>query len=276
MDNANQNFQTESDKLRNYENVVRLLIRLAGEASDAILKIYSFPDKVRYKTDGSPVTLADETANQIIVSGLRESFPATPILAEESPDNSSRSGSEWLFVVDPLDGTKEYIAANDEFSVNIALLRNNVPVVGVIQMPVTGQVFCAASGMGAWHNSGNGLYSRTFVSGRTSNIVLAMSRSHPSENTIKLSQHQKVGRTIVSGSSYKGCLIAVGDADVYYRFGRIMEWDTAAMECIVEEAGGLVRQMDGTKLIYNKPLPEHKQGFYILNREENKLILKDN
>lgn len=242
---------------------------LASEAADVILRHYRQPGEVRMKADASPVTDADEEANLLIVSGLKHAFPGIPILAEESADDPARFGSKWLFVVDPLDGTKEYVKRNGEFSVNIALLENGVPVVGHIHMPVTGHFYSAVKGEGAWFCDGE--LQRIHVSDRTSGLCAAVSRSHQSGELERLMKHGRIARTIVSGSSLKGCLIAHGMADVYYRFGRTMEWDTAAMQCIVEEAGGVMRQMDDSPMTYNKEVPENPIGFYVLNRLENRL-----
>ena len=176
-------------------------------------------------------------------------------------------------MVDPLDGTKEYIARNDEFSVNIALLEWDQPVAGVVMMPVGGRVFWAVKGIGAWMDEGFQDEPQTWrqihVSSRTSDLVLAVSRSHPSAKTERLMCHPRVARTVVAGSSLKGCLIACGEADIYFRFGRTMEWDTAAMQIIVEEAGGLMRQPDGSAIHYNKTIPDNPNGFVVMNRLEN-------
>ncbi len=278
---------------------------LASEAADAILRHYRKPGEVRMKADASPVTDADEEANLLIVSGLKRAFPGMPILAEESADDSARFGSKWLFVVDPLDGTKEYVNRNGEFSVNIALLENNIPIAGHIHIPVTGHFYSAVKGKGAWFCDGGaspemdagacgmfpemggsaagnphcaetvrekaGELQRIHVSDRTSGLCAAVSRSHQSGELERLLKHGRISRTLVSGSSLKGCLIAQGIADVYYRFGRTMEWDTAAMQCIVEEAGGVMRQMDDSPMKYNKKVPENPIGFYVLNRLENRL-----
>lgn len=266
------------------EKVLLLMRRLARIASEAILTCYLLPDTGRRKADGSPVTAADEASNRIIVEGLHQAFPGIPVLAEESPDPADREGAPWLFVVDPLDGTKEYLARNGEFSVNIALLKEAVPVAGVVRMPVTGQVFWAAARHGAWmrteaagaaacaDEANEPSWRRLRVSDRTSELILAVSRSHRSPETEWLMGHPKVSRTVFAGSSLKGCLIACGEADVYVRFGRTMEWDTAAMQIVVEEAGGRVLRLDGKPLPYNKPRPDHPEGFVIVNTLENWLL----
>lgn len=253
------------------EEVASRLLEIAEIASGSILMHYAEEEKATRKEDGSPVTPADLEANRLIVEGLNRSFPGIPVLAEESPDNSARKASRWLFLVDPLDGTKEYLARNGEFSVNIALLEEGQPVVGVVRMPVSGRVFHAVQGQGAWMSDPTGLLQPMQVSERTEGLILALSRSHATTELERIASHPKISRTVRAGSALKGCMVACGEADAYYRFGRTMEWDTAAMQCIVEEAGGVMRQMDGTPMVYNKPVPDNPKGFFILNRMENRL-----
>ena len=283
--------RAEPDDIGQLSDVIRVMRKLADDAAKEILIHYCAPSSVVRKEDGSPVTPADEAANRIILAGLHEAFPGIPVLAEESGDPPERFGARWVFVVDPLDGTKEYIARNDEFSVNIALLEWNLPVAGVVCMPVTGRVFWGAHGLGAWmgekddvgtlqESDANGdtqlaeepAWQRMHVSNRTDGLVLALSRSHLSAKTEAVMANPRVARTLVAGSSLKGCLIACGEADVYYRFGRTMEWDTAAMQVVVEEAGGVILQMDGSKMVYNKTIPDNPLGFFILNRVESQLL----
>lgn len=266
IDNATHE---HTDDIGFLPDVVHVMLQLAWKASQKILCHYQLPGDVVRKKDGSPVTPADEAANRLILAGLNAAYPDIPVLAEESADPPGRQDARLLFVVDPLDGTKEYIARNDEFSVNIALLEADQPVAGVVRMPVSGRVFCAAKGVGAWTTENDIAWHRMHVSGRTSQLVLALSRSHPSGKTEALMKHPRVARTVVAGSSLKGCLIACGEADVYYRYGRTMEWDTAAMQVVVEEAGGLMRQLNGSPMVYNKPVPDNPNGFVILNRPEN-------
>lgn len=267
-----KNGKSQSDP--QWAHISTVFHELAREASEAILRHYRQPGKVRMKADATPVTDADEEANHLLVAGLMREFPGIPVLAEESADVPARFGSKWLFVVDPLDGTKEYVKRNGEFSVNLALLENGMPAAGYIRIPVTGHCYSAVRGQGAWFCDEEAVPcepQRIHVSDRTAGLILAVSRSHPSKELDRLIRHAGISRTIVSGSSLKGCLIARGIADVYYRFGRTMEWDTAAMQCIVEEAGGVMRQMDDSPMTYNKEIPENPIGFYVLNRLENRL-----
>jgi len=186
------------------EEVVGRLLELAEIASGCILAHYAEEERVTQKNDGSPVTPADLEANRLIVDGLKRAFPGVPILAEESPDTAARQDARWLFLVDPLDGTKEYLARNGEFSVNIALLEEGRPVVGVVRMPVSGRVFHAVRGQGAWMSDATGVLQPMQVSERTEGIILALSRSHVTVETERIAAHPKVGRVVRAGSALKG------------------------------------------------------------------------
>lgn len=256
------------------EKILEAMKELSFKAGCEILKHYKREIKVEFKEDNSPVTSADKAANEIIVSGLNNSFKSIPVLAEESSDDLSRLNKEFCFVVDPLDGTKEYVKRNDEFTVNIALVQNGRPIAGVIYVPVYREMYYAAKDMGAYMKT-DSIEVRIRVSENTGNIRLAKSRSHhaPELDALIEKNNTRIKDIIVAGSAYKGCLLARGDADAYYRFGRTMEWDTAAMEILVTEAGGVFSGMDGRTFRYNKENPENPTGFYAINKKENELIL---
>ena len=261
----------------------------AIKAGEAIMKIYNTVDfQVEYKKDDSPLTIADKASNEIIVEMLKEYFPKHAILSEEEKDNLSRLENELCFVVDPLDGTKEFIKRNGQFTVNIALAHNHVSVMGVIYVPVTGELYYASEGDGAYrmivdadghaweHTLGNAQgIEKLCVSENTdiSTLRVVMSSSHGCTQMDELLDKYQLTNFVKKGSSLKGCMIASGEADIYYRFNPTMEWDTAAMQCIVEEAGGIFQQMDGTPMRYNRENSLNDKGFYILNREENLLLL---
>ncbi|MDW7659685.1 MAG: 3'(2'),5'-bisphosphate nucleotidase CysQ, partial [Bacillota bacterium] len=180
--------------------------------------------------------------------------------------------NEYCFIVDPLDGTKEFIQRNGQFTVNIALVCRQRPVMGVIYVPVSDQLYFAGRGIGAWkEKTGSGLAARLKVSDRIDHLVVAGSRSHASLQEADLMDRHShlIAETITAGSSLKGCMVAEGKADVYYRFGLTCEWDTAAMQCLAEEAGGIFRQMDGSEMLYNRENSLNEKGFYIVNRAEN-------
>jgi 3'(2'), 5'-bisphosphate nucleotidase len=192
-------------------------------------------------------------------------------LSEEEKDDLSRLENDLCFVIDPLDGTKEFIKQNGQFTVNIALSYRHRTVMGVIYVPVTGELYYAAKGHGSFMEE-NGKCIRLHVNSedkQKSDLNVVMRNSHGAAEMDALIKKYGLKNYVKVGSSLKGCMIAKGAADVYYRFGPTMEWDTAAMQCIVEEAGGLLRQMDGTEMLYNREDSLNRKGFYILNRIEN-------
>lgn len=252
---------------------------LAGEA---IMRVYDQAEKdaaameLEYKEDHSPLTLADRAANEVITWLLTEDFPEYGILSEEATRHDQCAQS-LVFVVDSLDGTKEFVKRNGQFTVNIGLVQDGKPVMGVIYVPVTKDLYWATKGDGAWKanvatleelNQGR---TRLFVSKRTEDLRAVASRSHASADLDALLKRNHVAAQIRVGSSLKGCMVAAGEADIYFRFGPTYEWDTCAMQCIVEQAGGIVRQMDDSELTYNRKDHLNGQGFYIINRMENRL-----
>lgn len=252
------------------EKALKTMKEISIVAGHEILKRYKQDVQVEYKEDSSPVTEADKVANDVIVRSLKSEFNEIPILAEESADDTSRLGAKYCFIVDPLDGTKEFINKNGEFTVNIALIEDNRPIAGVIYVPVLEELYYAEKGRGAFM-AAKGLDRPIRVSERTGDIRLAKSRSHYSAELERLIERNHIKNIVIAGSAYKGCLLARGDVEAYYRFGRIMEWDTAAMDIIITEAGGIFSGMDGKPFKYNKEDPRNPTGFYALNRAENAL-----
>lgn len=252
--------------------ILDVLKKLAVEAGDIILEVYETDFAVDYKEDASPLTMADRRANEHIVQGLQGHFPEYAILSEEMKDDGSRRDNDYCFIVDPLDGTKEFVKRNGQFTVNIALAYQQHPVIGVIMVPVTGDLYYAATETGAYKQDGKtGEISKLQVSAKMDGLIWVGSKSHSGEQEkalIEKHQHQ-IAEVISAGSSLKGCLVAEQKADVYYRFGPTCEWDTAAMHCIAETAGAIVRQLDHTPLLYNRENTLNDKGFYIVNREEN-------
>lgn len=261
-----------SMKLTDLSKVLEITKHLTIEAGKIILEVYSKDFSVDYKADQSPVTEADQKANTFIVQALSQEYPECAILAEESRDNPERLKNQWCFIIDPLDGTKEFIKKNGEFTVNVALAFRGKPVLGVIGIPVTGELYYAVRGMGAFYEK-NGQNRKITVSSRTEDIRMMVSRSHQSDRLLALIEKNGIKNIASVGSAIKGCLIARGEAEVYYRFGYTMEWDTAAMQCIVEEAGGVFRQMDDSEMTYNRVNSLNEKGFYVLNHPANQLIL---
>ncbi|NMM64152.1 3'(2'),5'-bisphosphate nucleotidase CysQ [Clostridium sp. P21] len=251
-------------------NELNVAIDAAIRAGEKIMEIYSGSIEVEYKENNTPLTLADKQANDIIVDSLLKNFPEYSILSEEKKDTKDRLENDWCWIVDPLDGTKEFIKKNGEFTVNIALSYKHKSVLGVIYVPVTKELYYAVKGHGA-HLKLENLFNKLQVSNKKENLILVASRSHTSKQLSKLIEENKNKFKEVknAGSSLKGCLIAKGEADVYYRFGLTSEWDTAAMQCIVEEAGGSFKQLDSSDMLYNRENTLNEKGFYIVNNEKN-------
>ncbi|SFH81407.1 3'(2'),5'-bisphosphate nucleotidase [Tindallia magadiensis] len=253
-------------------NELRKIKELACKAGNSIMNIYHTNFTVEHKADQSPLTMADQQANEIIVEGLKKEFSEVAILSEESRDDRSRLEEEYCFIVDPLDGTKEFINRNGQFTVNIGLVKHQRVVMGVVYVPVTQTLYYAAKGEGAFkENLQTGEKTRLMVSDRLEELVWVGSRSHSSEREAALIEEKQhlITETMSAGSSLKGCMVAEGKADVYYRFGLTSEWDTAAMQCVVEEAGGIFRQMDGSEMLYNRENSLNEKGFFVVNRKEN-------
>jgi 3'(2'), 5'-bisphosphate nucleotidase len=229
---------------------------LALVAGAAIMTIYEGPFETRTKADASPVTDADEAAERLILEGLAKLTPDIPVIAEESvaaghvPDVSG--GRFWL--VDPLDGTKEFVNRNGEFTVNIALVEETAPVLGVVHCPAR-DVTYTAEGPGRVFREPNGGASEPIRvrAPRPDGLVAAISRSHRDARTDAYLADYEIAETIVAGSSLKFCLVAAGEADIYPRIGPTHEWDTAAGHAVLAAAGGSVRTLDGSELSYGKP-----------------------
>lgn len=256
----------------NQTKILEIMKQLAVEAGKVIMDIYQTDFEVDYKEDESPLTQADRQANAIIVEGLAKAFPEYAILSEEVKDDKSRRENPYCFIVDPLDGTKEFVKRNGQFTVNIALTYQQHPVVGVIYVPVTKDLYYASTESGAYKTNGQtGETCKLTVSDKLSDLIWVGSKSHSSEKEAKLIEAHKavIGETISAGSSLKGCMVAERKADVYYRFGLTCEWDTAAMQCITEQAGAIFRQMDGSEMLYNRDNTLNEKGFFIVNRTEN-------
>jgi len=228
---------------------------LAWQAGQEILHIYHGEFEVEAKSDGSPLTAADEAAHRTIVNGLAQLTPDIPILSEEDSDITYEEREAWdqFWLVDPLDGTREFVKRNGEFTVNIAFIDKNKPVLGVVHVPVTGVSYFACEGVGAFKQESNEAAKPIAVSPyRGGKVRLAGSRSHAGEALKKFITAVGDVETISMGSSLKLCLVAEGAADVYPRLGPTSEWDTAAAQAIVENAGGKVFDVDNSPLRYNK------------------------
>lgn len=229
--------------------------QIAERAGHAIMEVYASGFDVSIKDDRSPLTQADLAAHHTIVKALNALTPDTPVLSEESAEASVARRREWtrFWLVDPLDGTREFIKRNGEFSVNIALIEHGQPILGVVHAPVAGYSCVGGQGLGARRFEHDGSSKAIAVSTqRANNLRVAGSRSHADPRLIDVLDRIGEHTLCPMGSALKFCLIACAEADVYFRFGLTSEWDTAAGQALVEAAGGQVTDMQLKPLRYNQ------------------------
>jgi 3'(2'), 5'-bisphosphate nucleotidase len=231
------------------------VIIIARKAAAAILQVYhsNDPQTVK-KADDSPLTVADSRAHAIIVAALEELTPGVPVLSEESAEIPFEQRSSWhsYWLVDPLDGTKEFLSRNGEFTVNIALIVDHAPVLGVVSVPVTDTVYYGLPGQGAWRAVASGKPTPISVQSTASSPVrIVGSKSHRGTTLDAFLDRVGPHELVPVGSSLKFCMIAEGNADVYPRLGPTSEWDTAAAHAVVAGAGGTVLAVSGGPLTYN-------------------------
>jgi 3'(2'), 5'-bisphosphate nucleotidase len=228
---------------------------IARAAGELILKVYGTGFEVHEKSDASPVTVADEQAEYLITQALAALVPPWPVVAEEAAargDTPTPGRVFWL--VDPLDGTREFVARNGEFTVNIALVEDGVPVLGVVYLPVPDTLYAGGPGLGAWKTQSGRRQAIACREQPAAGATLTGSRWHGDDGALAAwLQGQVVAARVVAGSSLKFGLLACGQADVYPRFGRTMEWDTAAGDAVLRAAGGSVCDLQGRPLVYGKP-----------------------
>lgn len=230
------------------------VIQVAYQAGRVIMEVYDAGFSVEHKSDHTPVTEADTAANTIIVTHLKELTPHLPILTEEAKPTSYSERKTWprYWLIDPLDGTREFIKRNGEFTVNIALIDGNESVMGVVYAPVIGVLYYAAKGQGAFKqestNKPQAIHVREHCPGKA---IVACGRSHPSDEVKIFLENLGEHEIIRVGSALKSCMVAEGKADLYPRLGPTSEWDTAAAQCVVEEAGGAITDTSMQRLRYN-------------------------
>jgi len=243
---------------------VAFLLKLVQKAGASVMRLYGGTNSsdggvlsINYKCDNSPVTVADLAAHRILVDGLSHLTPEIPVVSEEDGESMRHrrpTGTFWL--IDPLDGTKEFISRNGEFTVNVALVENGVPILGVVLAPCLDLMYWGGVGIGAFRQKADmienlSLSNQADKTGRP--MIVVASRSHLNEETTQFIGQLGACELVQAGSSLKFCLIAEGSADVYPRMGPTSEWDTAAAQVIVEAAGGYVCTLDGEPLRYGKP-----------------------
>jgi len=229
------------------------LLPIVARAGAAIMKVYDGGFSVQQKEDDSPLTLADLESQRVILDGLMRITPDIPVLSEESAAAPWAERQTWreLWVVDPLDGTREFVKRNGEFTVNVALVVDHEPVLGVVSAPAQGLVYWGAKGVGAFTEHRGAARAAIHAASPRRPLRVVGSRSHASKETA--AYLEKVAEHVMTavGSSLKFCLLAEGKAELYPRFGPTSEWDTAAGQAVLEAAGGQVTRLDGHKLRYN-------------------------
>jgi 3'(2'), 5'-bisphosphate nucleotidase len=239
--------------MRDLSGLGEALSPVALRAAAAIMTVYESAFTVEHKLDDSPLTQADLESQRIILEGLETLTPGVPVLAEESAEAPWALRRTWreLWVVDPLDGTREFVKRNDEFVINIALVIEHEPVLGLIAVPAQGIVYVGAQGQGAYRRHADGTRSAIRVALPAAPLRVVGSRSHTSPQVTAYLAHSAAYELLGVGSALKFCLLAEGKADLYPRFGPTSEWDTAAGQALLEAAGGHVTRMDGHRLRYN-------------------------
>ena len=236
----------------------KALVNLALQAGREIMSIYATDFDAHTKADLSPVTEADEAAERIILAGLAKLDPATPVISEEAASAGRiPQVADRFYLVDPLDGTKEFVSRNGEFTVNIARIENGLPVIGVVYAPAIKRIFWGDTAIGAAEgkiaSDESIVWKKLLVRPCPHDgATVVASRSHRDHATEDYLKTVKVAKLVSAGSSLKFCLIAAGEADLYPRFGRTMEWDTAAGHAVLLAAGGKVLNSDGQPLCYGK------------------------
>jgi len=247
----------------NFPEMLEKLKPVVREAGAAIMEIYAEAPEARLKGDGSPVTAADEAAEAIILPALASFAPDVTVISEENAASHSVAAPEVFFLVDPLDGTKEFLRRDGRgaFTVNIGMVIQGVPVLGVVYAPALNRMFVGAETFGSEETSAGETRRISTRPCPDEGGVAVASRSHRDAETDAWLAARKTTETISTGSSLKFCLVACGEADVYPRFGPTMEWDTAAGDAVLRSAGGRIAKPDGGAFAYGKP--DYRNGAFI-------------
>lgn len=251
-----------------YDKELKVCKELVRRVGKEILKIYSQDFSVYTKADESPITLADVKAHHMIKDTLNEFFDYY-IISEESLKTHQCCTSDCCWIIDPIDGTKEFVKKNGEFTINIALLKKDALVFSIIYAPVLDEMYYAIKNVGAFFEK-DSVQEQIHVSNRQRNLHVLISQSHqrPRNKALLEKNKEKIKKITPLGSSLKGCRIAKGEQDVYYRFGPTCIWDTAAMELIVKEAGGHLLKLNGESIDYRK-CDVINPAFFIINDLSN-------
>ncbi|TPW24793.1 3'(2'),5'-bisphosphate nucleotidase CysQ [Marinobacter nauticus] len=237
-----------------YSSILPDVIKIADEASEKVLHIYQSDFKVNYKEDHSPITAADIASHDIIVKGLRQISRDIPILSEEGAEIPWEERKKWrrFWLIDPIDGTKDFTQRTGEFTVNIAMIEDGEPVMGVVTAPALKEAFWGIKGEGAHMRDRTGRVHRIRVAEPKDTLRVVASKNHLNEETRAFIEALGSHETVQAGSSLKFCRIAEGHADIYPRMGPTSEWDTAAAHAVLVAAGGKVQTPEGQTLVYGK------------------------
>ncbi len=238
-----------------HDQLLDLAMTLAARAGEAILTVRARGFATRNKDDDTPVTEADHAAEALITSGLRAATPAIPVVAEEEVASGRvTEPARRFWLVDPLDGTREFAKGRDDFAVCVGLVEDGRAVLGAVGAPIAGAVYGGIVGKGAWKRDASGMVPIAARAAPGAGIVVVASRHYSDDPRLApFLAGRKVAEIINMGSALKFCRVAEGSADLYPRFGRTMEWDTAAAQAMLEAAGGRVARLDGGELRYGKP-----------------------
>lgn len=258
------------------EKELKAAINAAKKASKVILDYYHHGFRVETKADDSPVTSADKASDKLIREMLSKEFKDYAFLTEESysKNDLDRFNHDYVWIVDPLDGTKDFVCHDDSFTINIALSYKHEAVLGVVLIPVRNEIYFATKGSGAFVER-NGEIKKIHVSEKTSDLICFTSAFHfTDEEKAMIKKHEdKIKHVKKQGSSVKACLIAEGKGEISYRLNDgTKEWDTAAFQIIVEEAGGFVLKPNGERIRYNREDVYNRDGYVIMNKKENFLL----
>ena len=258
-----------------WEKELKAAIEAGLLAKDKIMEIYNAGFDVEIKEDNSPVTLADKTADKMIREHLAKLFPEYAFLTEESEDDKARLNNDFVWIVDPVDGTKDFVARDGGFTTNIGLAYKHQLVVGVVVAPATGEYYYASKGNGAYYVNAKGETTRIHVNDKLEDLTVLCSvfHSNQAERDLITKYSDKIKHEQKVGSSLKPCRIAQGLAEISYRMSPgTKEWDTAACDIIVKEAGGVFVEPDGKDIVYNREDVYNRKGYVVANRKENILL----
>ena len=258
-----------------WEQELEVALIAAKKAQEVIMEVYNRPFDVEIKEDASPVTEADKKADALIREILFKAFPKYAFLTEESEDDKSRLENDYVWIIDPVDGTKDFVAHDGGFTTNIALAYKHEVVVGVISIPVNGEIYYAVKGVGSFHLYKDGKVNKIHVNDKVDDLTVLTSVFHFNEKEGQLIEKHKdkIKHVKKFGSSIKACQIAEGLAEISYRMSAgTKEWDTAACQIVLEEAGGVFVEPDGKRITYNREDVYNRKGYVMCNRKENILL----